>query len=170
MHFYYQHIQTPLGRMTAVVNEHALLSLSFTDSKDYHTAWEKLQRQGTLIQTSTHPVIHQIANELEAYFHGASKQFKTPIAYVVGTPFQQEVWHALQQLSYGEQVTYSTIAKAIGKPKSVRAVSTAIGLNPLSIIVPCHRVLRKDGRLGGFNSGIHRKKYLLTLEGSHWHE
>lgn len=170
MYFYYQHIQTPLGRMTAVVNEHALLSLSFTDSKDYHTAWDKLQRQGTLIQISTHPIINQIALELEAYFHGACQQFKTPVDYVIGTSFQQDVWRALQQLPYGEQVNYSAIAEAIGKPKSVRAVSTAIGLNPLSIIVPCHRVLRKDGRLGGFNSGLHRKKYLLTLEGGRWHE
>ncbi|KIX90501.1 cysteine methyltransferase [Staphylococcus microti] len=170
MYFYYQHIETPLGRMTAIVNDHALLSLSFTDSKDYDTAWAKFEHLGTLTQILTHPIIHQIANELEAYFHGTCQQFKTPVDYVIGTPFQQSVWHALKQLGYGEQVTYSTIATAIGKPKSVRAVASAIGLNPLSIIVPCHRVLRKDGRLGGFNSGIHRKKYLLTLEGGRWHE
>lgn len=170
MYLYYQHIQTPLGRMTAVVNDKALLSLSFTDSNDYQTAWEKLKKQGTLIQISTHPIINQIALELEAYFHGACQEFKTPVAYVIGTPFQQDVWRALKALSYGDQVTYGNIAEAIGKPKSVRAVATAIGLNPLSIIVPCHRVLRKDGRLGGFNSGLHRKKYLLALEDDRWKE
>ncbi|UXR77796.1 methylated-DNA--[protein]-cysteine S-methyltransferase [Staphylococcus sp. IVB6227] len=157
MYYYYQHIQTPLGRMTAVVNDETLLSLSFTDSKDYQTAWDKLQKQATLIQISSHPIINQIALELEAYFHGTCQQFKTPVNYVIGTPFQQDVWRALKALSYGDQVTYGTIAEAIG-------------LNPLSIIVPCHRVLRKDGRLGGFNSGLHRKKYLLTLEGGRWNE
>ncbi|QLK86447.1 methylated-DNA--[protein]-cysteine S-methyltransferase [Staphylococcus sp. 17KM0847] len=164
MTYYYQHIRTPLGLLTAIVNDDALVSLSFTDSKDYYTSWHKLEQHSQLVQISTHPIINQIALELEAYFHGYCSKFKTPIDYVIGTPFQQRVWKALQTLSYGECVTYGDIAVAIGKPKSVRAVASAIGQNPLSIIIPCHRVLRKDGQLGGFNSGLNRKMRLLALE------
>lgn len=164
MCFYYQTIKTPIGKMTAVVNQTALVSLSFTDSNDYQTALQKLRKQAPLKQTSHHPIINQIAIELEGYFHGYLKTFSTPFEFVIGTPFQQRVWQALSQLNYGQTVTYGDVAHMIEKPKSVRAVSTAIGQNPLSIIIPCHRVVRKDGRLGGFNSGLHRKSILINLE------
>ncbi|MBI5974785.1 methylated-DNA--[protein]-cysteine S-methyltransferase [Staphylococcus canis] len=164
MILYYQLINTPMGEMIAVASDSALVNLSFTDSDDYHTVISKLKAQAHLKHVSFHPVINQIALELEGYFHGALQSFETPIDFVIGTPFQQSVWRALYDLDYGARATYSDIAHIIQKPKSVRAVSSAIGQNPLSLIVPCHRVLRKDGKLGGFNSGIHRKKALLTME------
>ncbi|MBT2814933.1 methylated-DNA--[protein]-cysteine S-methyltransferase [Staphylococcus coagulans] len=166
MSYYYQHLHTPLGVMTAVVNAHdKLVGLAFNDSKDYQTLLNKLNGQHKLIHRSQHDLINQLAHELECYFHGYCQSFKTPISFEIGTPFQQKVWGTLQQLSYGNKVSYGEIAQMMGHPKSTRAVASAIGLNPLSIIIPCHRVIRKDGQLGGFNSGLNRKIRLLTLEG-----
>ncbi|ARJ50200.1 methylated-DNA--[protein]-cysteine S-methyltransferase [Staphylococcus lutrae] len=164
MTYYYQYIKSPLGTLIAVVNETSLIGLSFTDAQGNAMTERSFQQRAHLVQISTHPVIDQIAGELEAYFHGHAFDFKTPISYVVGTPFQQQVWQALRLLPYGYLAHYSQVAQMIERPKSVRAVATAIGQNPLSIIVPCHRVIRKDGQLGGFNSGLHRKKHLLKLE------
>lgn len=164
MKFYFKDFSTPLGEMRVVATEQHIVLLSFKDSKDYQTALDKLKQQGSLIRISVHILIDQMINELTAYFHGARHTFTTSIQYVIGTPFQQSVWQALRQLQVGQTVHYSDIAQKIGRPKSIRAVATAIGHNPLSIIVPCHRVLRKDGGLGGFNSGLHRKIQLLNLE------
>lgn len=164
MKLYFQDFQTPLGEMCAVATQDALVMLSFKDSKDYPTTIQKLKKHGSLTRVSHHPIIAQIASELTAYFYGECSMFKTPIRYLTGTSFQQSVWEALQQLKIGSTVNYSHIAHMIERPQSTRAVATAIGHNPLSIIVPCHRVIRKDGHLGGFNSGLYRKKQLLNHE------
>jgi O-6-methylguanine DNA methyltransferase len=93
---------------------------------------------------------------------------KDPSAFVfrpIGTSFQKDVWNALLKIPKGELRSYTEVAKMIGRPKSVRAVANAIGANPICIFIPCHRVIRSDGSLGGFSSGIHRKKALLEMEG-----
>ena len=93
---------------------------------------------------------------------------KNPIAFVfepIGTSFQKDVWNALLKIPKGELRSYTDIAKMIGRPKSVRAVANAIGANPICIFIPCHRVIRNDGSLGGFSSGIHRKKAFMKMEG-----
>lgn len=164
MQFYFKDIQTPLGDMRAVVTDDALVVLSFKDSKDFQTAIQKIKSLGTLTRVMQHPMIDRIFNELTAYFYGECDAFKTPVHFYFGTPFQHQVWEALKSLNIGETVTYSDIANMIERPKSTRAVASAIGQNPLSIIIPCHRVLRKDGGLGGFNSGLPRKERLLTHE------
>lgn len=102
--------------------------------------------------------------QLDEYFSGERKLFKLPLDQK-GTPFQLEVWSALQNIPYGETVTYGDIAKQINKPKAVRAVGTAIGKNPISIVVPCHRVIGKNGKLTGYGNGLPMKKRLLALEG-----
>ncbi|WP_105995612.1 methylated-DNA--[protein]-cysteine S-methyltransferase [Staphylococcus agnetis] len=164
MKLYYKDFQTPLGEMRAIVNDNAVVLLSFKDSNDFQSAQHKIRQQHSLVRISHHPIISRLMSELRAYFYGECSTFRTSVQYVIGTPFQQSVWDALQQIKLGETVHYASIAERIGKPKSVRAVATAIGLNPLSIIIPCHRVIRKDGGLGGFNSGLMRKKHLLELE------
>lgn len=164
MKLYYKDFQTPLGDMRAVANDDAIVLLSFKDSKDFLSAQNKIQQYYTLVQISNHPIISKLIYEISAYFYGECTTLKTPVQYVFGTSFQHSVWDALQKVKTGETVHYATIAEWIGKPKSVRAVATAIGLNPLSIIIPCHRVIRKDGGLGGFNSGLYRKRHLLKLE------
>ncbi|AMV60467.1 Methylated-DNA--protein-cysteine methyltransferase [Pediococcus damnosus] len=94
---------------------------------------------------------------------GKSQQFTLPIEFE-GTPFQNAVWHALQTIPYGKTTTYSALAEKIGRPTATRAVANAVGRNPNQIVVPCHRVLRKDGSLGGYHGGLPLKRDLLALE------
>ena len=107
--------------------------------------------------------LRMYTNAFTNYFSGESKTFDIPLD-LQGTPFQLAVWDALQRIPYGETKTYSAIADSIGNPKSVRAVGTAIGRNPVLIAVPCHRVIQKNGTLGGFRAGLQLKEALLNLE------
>lgn len=111
----------------------------------------------------TNEIFGKINNELTSYLNKDITSFETPID-LIGTSFQLTVWNALLQIPYGETRSYSQIAEQINHPRAVRAVGTAIGANPLLIVVPCHRVIQKSGALGGFRSGIETKRQLLTLE------
>ena len=106
-----------------------------------------------------------IDRELRRYFKGELRNFETPLV-APGTDFQQQVWAALQDIPYGTTCSYEDIAKAIGNPKAVRAVGRANGDNRLLIIIPCHRVVRADGSLGGYGGELWRKQFLLELEGA----
>ena len=101
--------------------------------------------------------------QLDAYFQGRIETIVLPMK-LDGTAFQQEVWQALLSIPYGQTLSYQEIANQIGRPKAVRAVANAIAANPLHILIPCHRVIRTDGSLGGYQGGIHRKIQLLRLE------
>ncbi len=103
--------------------------------------------------------------QLSEYFEGARQQFSLPLA-PPGTAFQHRVWLALQQVPYGTTVTYQDLAERLGKPTAARAVGSANGCNPIAIIVPCHRVIGRDGRLRGYASGLHIKRQLLQHEGA----
>ena len=105
-------------------------------------------------------------HELERYFAGDLRQFTTPIAFTYGTPFQQAVWQALLRIPTGRTTSYGALGRQIHKPSAVRAVGAAVGRNPISVIVPCHRVLGADGSLTGYAGGLERKTALLTLEGA----
>lgn len=105
-----------------------------------------------------------IIKQLEDYFKGERELFTLAIDWQWGTIFQQTVWKQLMTIPYGTSTSYSEVAEAIGRPQTVRAVASAIGKNPLSIMVPCHRVLTKDRRLGGYNGGLDMKRTLLAIE------
>jgi methylated-DNA-[protein]-cysteine S-methyltransferase len=105
-----------------------------------------------------------VINELLAYFNGSKVNFKSLLDLNKGTIFQRKVWIKISEIPYGELRTYKWIANEIGNANAVRAVGNAVGRNPVSPIIPCHRVIRSDGNLGGFSSGIHLKKWLLKLE------
>ncbi|WP_283679458.1 methylated-DNA--[protein]-cysteine S-methyltransferase [Lentilactobacillus sp. Marseille-Q4993] len=108
----------------------------------------------------------EYVDQFKDYFEGKSKRFDLPIDYdyVGGTDFQREVWQELTNIPYGKTKTYSEIADEISKPKASRAVGHAVALNPLLIVIPCHRVVREDGSLGGYRGGEKQKKALLSLE------
>lgn len=108
-------------------------------------------------------LVQQAIDELDAYFHGKLEQFTVPLD-AKGTPFQRRVWAELAKLRFGETSSYLAIAKKLGDAKAVRAVSTANGRNPISIIVPCHRVIGTDGKLTGYAGGLKRKEWLLKHE------
>ena len=113
-----------------------------------------------------YPVLIRMEKLLDQYFAG--KPFDTatlPIRVEEGTDFQNEVWNAIRQIPHGEVRSYRWIAEKIGNPKAVRAVGSAVGANAVSIFIPCHRVIRSDGTLGGYGGGIERKRRLLALEG-----
>lgn len=103
--------------------------------------------------------------QLAAYFKGERQAFDLPLDISLGTDFQQCVWQQLQQIPHGETISYATLAQRVGNPKGFRAVANANGKNPFSVIIPCHRVIASDGKLGGYTGGLDKKTYLLTLEG-----
>ena len=103
--------------------------------------------------------------QLTAYFKGERQAFDLPLDISLGTDFQQRVWQQLQKIPHGETISYATLAQRVGNPKGYRAVANANGRNPFSIIIPCHRVIASDGKLGGYTGGLDKKEYLLALEG-----
>jgi O-6-methylguanine DNA methyltransferase len=111
-------------------------------------------------------ILDRFQKELNLYFNGRLKRFTLPIEIGCGSEFDRKVWSRLEQIPYGETVSYGFIAEKIGDPKAARAVGNSCGNNPLPIIIPCHRVFESKGKLGGFTGGVAKKKMLLRLEGS----
>jgi methylated-DNA-[protein]-cysteine S-methyltransferase len=114
-----------------------------------------------------HPTLLAAAQQLHEYFSGKRQSFDLPLQPAWGTPFQRAVWQALQRIPYAHTSTYGDIARDIGNPNAVRAVGAAIGQNPHTIVVPCHRVVGANGSLTGFSGGLDRKKHLLHHEATH---
>lgn len=112
-----------------------------------------------------HPVLQKVSRQLTEYFAGQRTQFDVPLDLTYGTAFQQSVWQALLAIPQGGTASYGEVSARIGKPAAVRAVGAAVGRNPVSIIVPCHRVMGADGSLTGYAGGLDRKTALLRLEG-----
>jgi methylated-DNA-[protein]-cysteine S-methyltransferase len=111
-----------------------------------------------------HPLVQQCVQELDEYFHNKRTEFTVPLA-AKGTAFQTKVWNALKTVQFGETASYLDIANKIGNPKAVRAIGGANSRNPISIIVPCHRIIGKNGTLVGYEGGLWRKEWLLKHEG-----
>ena len=151
-------IDTPLGPLTAAATNHGLAGLWFDDQAHH---------PGPLAvpADARHPVLAAAAVALTAYFDGDAEPLRRVALDLHGTPFQLAVWRALQALPRGATATYGQIAAGVGSPAAVRAAGAAIGRNPVSILVPCHRVLGKGGALTGYAGGLHRKQALLQSEG-----
>lgn len=152
----YATIDTPVGPLMLAADREGLHYLSFVRG-DRPTQIAKDWEEDELALT---PVI----SELSAYFAGRLTQFTIPLAPRRGTSFQMSVWHALCEIPYGETISYGELARRIGNPKAVRAVGLANGANPISIIVPCHRVIGSNGTLTGYGGGLPIKQALLALE------
>jgi methylated-DNA-[protein]-cysteine S-methyltransferase len=117
------------------------------------------------IESPTYPVLRQAAKQLTEYFAGRRTQFHLPLDLSHGTTFQQTVWQALLRIPRGSTSSYGALSTSIGRPTAMRAVGAAVGRNPISVIVPCHRVLGANGALTGYAGGLERKERLLRLEG-----
>ncbi|WP_296543131.1 methylated-DNA--[protein]-cysteine S-methyltransferase [Rhodoferax sp.] len=113
-----------------------------------------------------HPLLQRAITQLTQYFAGQREQFDLALDLTAGTPFQQTVWRALHSLAFGQTCSYGALSAHIGRPTAVRALSGAVARNPLSIVVPCHRVLGASGALTGYAGGLERKAALLKLEGA----
>lgn len=158
-------VLTPLGPLVAGATEGGLCLLEFADRPMLETQINRLRRyMSCAVTPGSNRHIDQVEAELAEYFDGRRTRFEVELV-APGTPFQQQVWSALRAIPYGETRSYEDIARAIDNPKAVRAVGRANGDNRLPIVIPCHRVVRADGTLGGYGGELWRKRYLLRLEG-----
>jgi AraC family transcriptional regulator of adaptative response/methylated-DNA-[protein]-cysteine methyltransferase len=157
-------LDTPLGPMTAVADEHALYLLEYVDRRGLEREIERLRaRLKAGIAPGRTAPIARIEKELAAYFAGRSTAFKTPLKRG-GSPFQNSVWDALLTIPPGETWSYAELARAVGRPRAVRAVAQANGANQFAIVIPCHRVINANGEIGGYGGGVPRKRWLLEHE------
>jgi len=148
-------VDSPIGPIVLVGDERGLTGLFMAEHR-YRPAEHTFGEPDEVPFTAA-------AEQLSAYFAGSSTDFDVPLA-PVGTPFQQRVWALLRQIPYGETTTYGELARQLGRPSAARAVGMANGRNPISIIVPCHRVVGSTGELTGYGGGLERKRFLLDLE------
>ena len=146
----YEFFRSPIGTLRITANNSALLSVEFIEDAETETA-------------KPNKITAETKRQLKEYFEGKRKNFDLPLE-LSGTPFFVEVWKALLEIPYGETRTYSEIAEKIGKPKAMRAVGLANNRNKIAIVIPCHRVIGKNGKLVGYAAGIRRKEWLLNLE------
>lgn len=165
MHIVEHTIATPLGAMRLWASAHGLLRADFADS-DYtqivHWA-RRMFGEYELAADAHHALIMQAQSQLEAYFAGRANGFDLALD-LRGSSFQKRVWHALCCIPAGTTWSYRALATYIGHPKALRAVGAANGANPISVIVPCHRLIGSDGKLHGYGGGLERKRALLELE------
>lgn len=156
----YATFTSPFGKIVISTDGKKITGFYFLGQKYFKSipsAWKK---------DIKHPLLIEAIKQVKAYFKRDRKDFDLPII-TEGSAFQKKVWAAVAQTPYGVLTTYRSIAETIGKPKAVRAVGSAIGRNPICVIVPCHRVVGTNGAMSGYAGGIDRKKQLLVLEGSY---
>jgi len=154
---YYSFHKTPIGMLLLLGQENVITEIRFENS------WTTEEVQHYLLNEQ---FFRETIVQLDEYFSGQRKSFTLPLA-PKGTVFQKMVWHELQQIPYGTTCSYGEIAQKINNPKACRAVGMANGKNPIPIIIPCHRVIGKNGTLTGFGGGIGVKQQLLDIEQSH---
>ncbi|MRM83098.1 bifunctional transcriptional activator/DNA repair enzyme AdaA [Riemerella anatipestifer] len=155
---------TPLGPMFVCATENGVCLLEFVDRRMLETEFKDLQKRlNANIIAGENEHIKQAKKEIAEYFKGTRKTFEVELE-TPGTDFQNLVWNYLQKIEYGKTLTYQQQAENINKPKAIRAVASANGFNRISIIIPCHRVIGKDGKLIGYGGGLERKKWLLEHE------
>jgi methylated-DNA-[protein]-cysteine S-methyltransferase len=157
MSYYYKITKSPVGNLKLVATDKGLAAILWENDNP------KRVRLTPLMENETHPVLLETETQLQEYFEGKRTSFSMKLD-PVGTEFQTQVWRALSEIPFGETRSYREIAKRIGKASAVRAVGAANGKNPLSIVVPCHRVIGASGKLTGFAGGLGIKEVLLTLE------
>jgi AraC family transcriptional regulator of adaptative response/methylated-DNA-[protein]-cysteine methyltransferase len=147
---------TPFGECCIAFSAEGVRALIFPESRE----------AGTAGLEHRFPGVNFVRNDAKAaaFIQQVFESDEKPALHPIGTDFQKSVWHALQQIPAGQTTTYAKIAESIGRPKAVRAVGTAIGANPIGFLIPCHRVIRTDGGLGGFRWGLDCKKKMLEWE------
>lgn len=159
----YRVLDTPVGQLLVACTRRGLLRVSF-ETQGFETVLGELADRVSPRLMHAPGKLDRAARQLEEYFHGARDSFDLPLDHRLSRGFGRSVHHLLPRIPYGDTWTYREVAEALGNPKAVRAVGTACGRNPLPLVVPCHRVLRSDGSLGGYAGGLAAKRQLLTLE------
>lgn len=164
MPIFKQNIETPLGTLVACATEENLCLLQFSDSKKLDAILKNISKhlQMEIVEKEIR-LLKKLEIQLQEYFNGERKVFNIPI-HLIGTDFQKSVWKVLQDIPYGETISYQKQSTLLHNPKAVRAVANANGQNKIAILIPCHRVIGNNGSLTGYAAGIWRKQKLLELE------
>jgi methylated-DNA-[protein]-cysteine S-methyltransferase len=150
-------IESPVGKLKLVASDKGLVAVLWQNDRPSRVSI------GEMIENDQHPILLKAEKQLGEYFAGKRKEFSIPLD-MRGTTFQKNVWEALLAIPFGETRSYGQLAKQLGNPNATRAVGAANGRNPISIIVPCHRVIGSTGKLTGFGGGLETKAHLLNLE------
>jgi AraC family transcriptional regulator, regulatory protein of adaptative response / methylated-DNA-[protein]-cysteine methyltransferase len=157
-------IETPIGPMVAAANDKGVCFLEFADRRGLEATCSQMRKHfKTTVLPGENAVLKQLRDELAKYFAGELRNFTVPV-FVRGTPFQENVWRELRKIPAGKTASYEDIAIRVGNARAVRAVARANGTNRICILIPCHRVIAKDGTLSGYGGGVWRKRLLLDLE------
>jgi len=160
----YAALPSPVGPLYAAAGPHGLLRLHFGRGTRLSAFARSLPGPSTHVEPSDDPTLAPLAEELEHYFAGEPDPFTVHLDLRAGTPFRKRVWRALRRIPFGHTVAYGGLARRVGAPQGARAVGQAVGANPIAIVVPCHRVIRASGELGGFGGGLPIKRWLLSHE------
>ncbi|PZS28513.1 MAG: cysteine methyltransferase [Pseudonocardiales bacterium] len=152
----FSYVDSPLGELLVTRDESGIAGLYLPTGRCPVTARPEWTRDDAAFD--------DVRAQLDEYFAGTRREFDLPL-HPTGTGFQKRVWDALLEIPYGQTASYTDVATRAGSPRTVRAAGTALATNPLPIVVPCHRVLRTGGGLGGYTGGLERKQFLLELEG-----
>lgn len=156
-------IDSPIDPLTIVAEDGHLVGVHLQDHDRIGAVPVREPRPTERGDRADRQVLDAVVDQLLAYFDGELTTFDVPL-HLAGTAFQRDVWHALLTIPYGHTASYGDIADAVGRPSAFRAVGLANGRNPVSIVVPCHRVIGSDGSLTGYGGGLNRKQWLLTHE------
>jgi len=163
-------MHTPLGDMFCAATQKGVCLLSFFSQKNLEKQIEKIQN---FFDTEAIPAhnkyFESLQKELNEYFEGKRGDFTIPLQ-LLGTPFQLDTWKILQSIPYGETISYKEEAQLLKKPNASRAVANANAKNMISIIIPCHRIIQTNGKLGGYAGGVDKKQALLDLENNHYND
>jgi methylated-DNA-[protein]-cysteine S-methyltransferase len=146
-------LETPLGLVSIETSEHGVTQMHFTDKRP---AGASAPIEGLALE---------VQRQLSAYFDGSRRDFDVPLDFETGSEFQKRCWQVIAGIPYGTCISYGEVAWAAGRPGAARAAGTACAHNPITLLVPCHRVIAADGRIGGFGSAMPRKVWLLRHEG-----
>ncbi|MFN3395539.1 MAG: methylated-DNA--[protein]-cysteine S-methyltransferase [Thermodesulfovibrionales bacterium] len=159
-HIIYDIFSSPLGLLYIIFSDNALAGIIFSNEVGKSTS--SIPHSVKRIKKGRVP--ENFRQQLIDYFEGKLREFKQEVILLSGTEFEKSVWLTLREIPYGETRSYKWVAERIGKPKAVRAVGRALSKNPIPIVLPCHRVIESDGSIGGYSSGVERKRRLLNLE------
>jgi methylated-DNA-[protein]-cysteine S-methyltransferase len=163
----YATVDSPLGPLLAAATPRGLVRLAYTGSRGETEVLEDLAARLSPRILEAPARLDSARRELDEYFEGARKGFDLPIDWSLTRGFAGEVLRQTAHIGFGQTSTYAEVASRAGSPRAVRAAGNALGANPLPVVVPCHRVLRTGGALGGYTGGVERKEFLLRLEGYH---
>jgi methylated-DNA-[protein]-cysteine S-methyltransferase len=157
---FWDQIKSPIGDVFCLWRKEGVLKVIFMENNYAEKTSDFIKHNFSIIRSTS-----ALTNQLEEYFEGARKEFNLKLL-MEGTPYQKRVWRELLKVPYGETVSYGELAKRVGNPTGAQSVGMAVHFNPIGIIIPCHRVIRRSGEIGGFAGPIFRKKWLLRHEGA----